>query len=51
MTETEFLNSLLPVMTEEEQAQMLSQLVEMANKDSMEQAIIDPLSLGSIQLN
>lgn len=42
----EFIDKVLPVMTEEEQQQMLLQVVEIANEESRLEAIADPLAIS-----
>lgn len=47
----EFLDKVLPRMSEEEQSQFLEEILEIADRDSKEQAIIDPISLYTVQSN
>jgi succinate dehydrogenase flavin-adding protein (antitoxin of CptAB toxin-antitoxin module) len=47
----DFLDKVLPRMSEEEQSQFLEEILEIADRDSREQAIIDPISLWTAQSN
>lgn len=47
----DFFDKVLPRMSEEEQQQFLEEILEIADKDSKEQAIIDPISLYTAQSN
>ena len=47
----DFLDKVLPRMNEEEQNQFLEEILEIADRDSKEQAIIDPISLYTVQSN
>lgn len=47
----DFLDKVLPRMNEEEQSQFLEEILEIADRDSREQAIIDPIGLMTVQRN
>ena len=47
----DFLDKVLPRMNEEEQNRFLEEILEIADRDSREQAIIDPISLYTVQSN
>lgn len=47
----DFFNKVLPRMNEEELNQCLEEILDIADKDSKEQAIIDPISLYTVQSN
>lgn len=47
----DFFDKVLPRMNEEEQNQFLEDILEIADHDSKEQAIIDPISLWTAQSN
>lgn len=44
----DFLDKVLPRMSEEEQNQFLEEILEIADRDSREQAIIDPLAQSKL---
>ena len=47
----DFIDKVLPRMNEEEQNQFLEEILEIADRDSKEQAIIDPIGLHTVQSN
>ena len=47
----DFFDKVLPRMSEEELNQCLEEILEIADRDSKEQAIIDPIALNTIQSN
>lgn len=47
----DFFDQVLPRMNEEEQSQFLEEILEIADRDSREQAIIDPIGLRTVQSN
>lgn len=47
----DFFDKILPRMNEEELNQFLEEILEIADNDSKEQAIIDPISLYTAQSN
>ena len=47
----DFFDKVLPRMSEEEQNQFLEEILEIADRDSRERAIIDPIELMIAQSN